>query len=84
MTAHEELTRALLDVADHGQSVPCQGRRRDRWTSDDYGDRAWAASVCVSLACPVLALCGATADEMREKFGTWAGRDRTPHTRKAS
>ncbi len=84
MTAHEQFGAVLLELAERGETTPCQGRRRDRWTSDDYSDRAWAASVCVSLACPVLALCGAAADEMREKFGTWAGRDRTPHTRKAS
>ncbi len=83
-TAAEELSHALLDLAESGQSTPCQGRRRERWTSDDHGERAWAANVCTSLACPVLAACGAAADEMREKFGTWAGRDRTPHTRKAS
>lgn len=84
MTAAEELTRALLDLADHDRTTPCQGKRRDRWTSDDHDERAWAASVCTSLACPVIAQCGAAADEQAEKHSVWAGVDRTAHPRKAS
>jgi len=54
MTAVEVLGRALLEIADQGQATPCQGRRADRWTSDDAEARGWAATVCVTLACPVL------------------------------
>jgi len=80
VTAHEVMSIALLDLADHGRATPCQGRRRDRWTSDDAAERTWAASVCVTLACPVLLQCHAAADEHDEKHGVWGGRDRTAVT----
>lgn len=80
MTAHEVLSIALLDLADQGRATPCQSRRRDRWTSDDAAERAWAASVCVTLACPVLEECGAAAAERKEKFGVWGGIDCTTPT----
>jgi hypothetical protein len=57
--------------------TPCQGRRRDRWTSDDATERQWAASVCQSLRCAVLIECGAAADEQGERFGVFGGTDRT-------
>jgi len=85
VTAAEVLGRALLELAEQGRATPCQGRRRDRWTSDHAEERAWAASVCVTLACPVLEECGAAADEQDERFGVWGGRDRTTAaTRKAA
>jgi len=77
VTAAEELTLALVDLTDHGHTTPCQGRRRDRWTSDDAAEREWAAAVCVGLGCPVLVQCGASADEHDEKHHVWAGTDRT-------
>jgi len=77
MTAVEVLGRALLEIADQGRATPCQGRRRDRWTSDDATQRAWAATVCRGLNCPMLEECGAAADEQDERFGVWGGRDRT-------
>jgi len=77
VTAAEQLTRALADLVDRGQLTPCQGRRRDRWTSADATDREWAAAVCVGLSCPVLLECGAAADEFSAVF-VWGGRDRTP------
>ncbi len=80
MTA-AELSLALLELADHGQRTPCQSsRRRDRWTSDDAAERAWAAAVCLTLGCPVLTECGAAADQQDERFGVWGGRDRTAAT----
>lgn len=82
MTAAEELTRALLELEDKGQTTPCQGKRADRWTSDVPDERAWAASVCASLRCPVIAQCDVAADETHEKWGVWAGVDRTPTNRK--
>lgn len=78
MTAAEALTRALVDLADRGELTPCQGRRRDRWTSADAEDREWAAAVCVGLGCPVLVECGASADEHDERHHVWGGTDRTP------
>lgn len=80
LSASEALTRGLLALTEHGQRTPCQGKRRDRWTSEDLADREWAASVCTSLDCPVLAECGAAADEAREKWGVWAGVDRASTT----
>lgn len=78
MTAAEALTIALLELADQGRRTPCQSsRRRDRWTSDDADDRAWAAAVCVGLRCVVLEECAAAAVEGKESFGVWAGKDRT-------
>ncbi len=84
MTAAEALSIALLELAEQARATPCQGRRRDRWTSESAEDRAWAATVCVTLACPVLEECGAAADEQDERFGVWGGRDRTAATRKAA
>jgi len=75
--AAQVLGRALLELAEQGQATPCQGRRRDRWTSDDAAERAWAASVCVTLACEVLLQCRAAADEHDEKHGVWGGVDCT-------
>ena len=86
MTAAEALTLALLELADQGRPTPCQGRRRDRWTSESAEERAWAASVCVTLDCPVLEVCAAAAVERKESFAVWGGRDRTvtvQHKRRA-
>jgi hypothetical protein len=86
VTATEQLTLVLLELADRGRRTPCQGRHRDRWTSDDAEEREWAASVCSTLGCAVLEACGAAADEQDERYGVWGGRDRTVtvHKRKAS
>ncbi len=85
MTAQVALAHALAELADRGERTPCQCRRRDRWTSDDADDRAWAAAVCVGLSCQLLEECGAAADEHGEKHGVWGGTDRTAATkRKAS
>ncbi len=79
MTAAEALSIALLELTEQVRATPCQSsRRRDRWTSDDATEREWAASVCVSLACPVLTVCGAAADEFKAAHHVWGGRDRTP------
>lgn len=87
MTAAEALTLALLELAEQGHATPCQGRRRDRWTSDDADDRAWAAAVCVGLGCEVLTECRAAAAENGEKHYVWRGVDHTAtvqHKRRAS
>lgn len=79
MTAWERLTQGLLQLADQDRKTPCQSRRRrDRWTSDDADERAWAASVCVSLACPLIEACAAAADETKERNYVFGGVDRTP------
>ena len=85
--AAEVLGRALVELADRGHATPCQGRRRDRWTSDDATERAWAAAVCVGLSCQLLEECGLAADEQGERFGVWVGTDRTvaaPKTKRES
>jgi len=83
VTPAEELSLALLDLTARGERTPCQGRRRDRWTSDDATERAWAAAVCVGLNCQLLEECGAAADEQGERFGVFGGRDRTVVTPKS-
>ncbi len=80
--AAEVLGRALLELAERHLTTPCQGRHRDRWTSDDATQRAWAAAVCVGLSCQLLEECGLAADEQGERFGVWAGVDRTVVTPK--
>ncbi len=77
VTAAEALSLALADLAVRGERTPCQGRRRDRWTSESAEDRSWASSVCLTLGCPVLEQCAAAAVEGKESFGVWAGKDRT-------
>ncbi|HEV7148877.1 MAG TPA: hypothetical protein VGN48_17945 [Pedococcus sp.] len=85
MTAIERLTAALLELADRDQRTPCQGRRSARWTSDKHDDLEWAAWVCTSMACPLLALCGQAADELKVTACTWGGTVRSPKPkRKAS
>jgi hypothetical protein len=82
VSAIERLNLALLDLADHDQRTPCQGRRSERWTSDDYDELAWAAWVCTSMACPLLELCAAAADEQRIKHFTWGGTVRSPQPKR--
>jgi len=75
VTAVEVLAVELLQLADRHLTTPCQGRHRDRWTSDHAGDREWAVHHC--RPCPILAACRAAADERDERHHVW-GTDRTP------
>lgn len=75
MTAHESLTRALLDLADNGRRTPCQ---LDPFTSDHWHERTEAAEQC--HPCPVLTACDAVG--ATEPAWVWAGADRTPTTRR--
>lgn len=79
MTAGEELTRQLIDLAANGGRPRCGDPGDDRWTSDDPTDRAEAAALCAG--CLVLDACRAAADEADERWHVWAGVDRTPKTR---
>ncbi len=73
MTAAEQLTRAL---AAQGRRPRCgEPGGHELWCSDDADDRAQAARWCVG--CSVLTECADAADERGERFGTWAGVDRT-------
>jgi len=77
MTAAEQLTRAMVSLAAQGRRPRCgEPGGHELWCSDDADDRAQAASWC--NGCPVLAECAAAANEQGERFGVWAGRDRTP------
>ncbi len=77
MTAAEVLTRALVDLADHGRRPRCgEPGSHDLWLSDHADDRAQAARWCTG--CAVMVECAAAADEQGERFGTWGGVDRTP------
>jgi len=77
MTAAEQLTRALVGLATEGRRPRCgEPGGHAMWLSDDPADRAQAARWCAG--CPVLAGCGAAADEHDERFGVFGGVDRTP------
>ena len=81
MTAQQQLTQSLVILLERGQRTPCQRPGvRDRWTSDDREEREYAASAC--SPCSARADCHAAADETKEKFGVWAGVDRTHTTTK--
>lgn len=79
VSAAADLTAALDNLRDRDQRTPCQGKHSQRWTSDEADDREWAAHMC--RMCPVLTECGNAADERREKWHVWAGKDRSPKTR---
>ena len=71
--ASDRLTAALLTLAARGQSPPCTAD--DRWLSEDQDERATAARLCAG--CPVLEPCRMAAAAQGERFGVWAGVDRT-------
>lgn len=80
MTAHEDLTTALVAMLDANDRPPCcWPDSRAWWTSDRAEDRARAAGHC--HGCTILGACHDAAEETNEKFGVWAGRDRTPVTK---
>lgn len=74
MTAAEDLTRALLGMAERGARPRCgDGDTSYAWTSDDPEARALAVTWCQS--CPLTALCWDAAAEGHVTWGVWAGRD---------
>lgn len=72
MNPPEALTAALGHLLEQGQRPPCAGGG-DVWLSDDLDERSQAAHACDG--CPLLAPCDAVGQG--EKFGVWAGIDRT-------
>lgn len=77
MTARERFDRALVDMAADGLRPRCaEHTDRSLWTSGDADERAEAARLCGP--CPVLDLCGASADEERDVWTVRAGVDRRP------
>lgn len=74
--ADERLTLALLDLAAEGRRPPCgEPGAADLFLSDDSETRLSVAGHC--HGCPILAECEAAAVENRERFGVWAGVDRS-------
>lgn len=83
MTATENLTHALVRLAADGGRPPCgEYGGHELWFSNDAADRALAADRC--LDCQVFAACGAAADEQDERWGIWAGVDRTAGSKPSS
>lgn len=70
-----KLQTAVMEAPD----VSCCGAHGDWWTSEQPEERAAAAYRCGP--CPVIASCGDYAEVARERFGVWAGRDRTKTNR---
>ncbi|MGI8590800.1 MAG: WhiB family transcriptional regulator [Nakamurella sp.] len=73
--------RALHEALDEVGPVACRGADADLWTSERADERESASHRCAG--CPVIGACGNYATVAREKFGTWAGIDRTKPSRKA-
>ncbi|MBK8732854.1 MAG: WhiB family transcriptional regulator [Actinomycetales bacterium] len=71
------LGHVLEELRAAGTITPC--REGMAWTSED--ERARAAAVLACRGCPALAACHAAAESTGERFGVWAGRDRTPRAR---
>ncbi len=74
--AHQVLTAALTNAADHGQFIACAswGDEDNPWLADSADDRAWAAERCTG--CPVISECRQAGQA--EKFGVWGAIDQTP------
>ncbi len=67
---------ALRATLEGGNRPPCTRPDNWRWwTSEDGAERAQAAQLC--HGCAITAACRAAADAHRERFGVWAGKDRT-------
>ena len=71
--AREQLSRALLTLAEDGQRPRCSDAPHLA-LSDDAADRAIASRWCDG--CPIFDACHEAG--RYERFGVWAGQDRTP------
>jgi hypothetical protein len=70
------LTRALVDLASRGERPHCSDPgTSELWLSGHKAERAEAAKLC--RGCPVIEPCGQAATARRERWGVWAGVDRT-------
>jgi WhiB family redox-sensing transcriptional regulator len=67
----------LAELYADGIGWPCLGLG-ELFVSDDPHERQKAAPLCMS--CRVLVACRLEADANGERFGVWAGADRTLHT----
>ena len=71
--ARDTLSRALLTLAEGGQRPRCSDAPHLA-LSDDAADRAIASRWCEG--CPIFDACHQAGQF--ERFGIWAGQDRTP------
>lgn len=77
MNARAAFDAALVDMASRGEKPRCaEPADRHLWTSEDADERARAARLCGP--CPVLELCGASADEEKDTHTVRGGVDRRP------
>lgn len=72
-----KLQLAVLEASD----VPCCGPHGALWTSEVAEEREAATYRCTG--CPVITACSNYASMAREKFGVWAGVDRTKPPQRA-
>lgn len=70
---HEALALALAEALEAGLRIPCASG--DDWLSDDATERADAAKRCAGCSC--LTECAQAADSTKERWGVWAGVDRS-------
>lgn len=74
--ASDQRKKALLADAARGVRPRCSDpETHDYWTSEHAGHRALAALWC--HGCPVFAECGEFAAAHDERWGVWAGVDRS-------
>lgn len=80
-----EVLAAAIDVALQAECVvPCRQDGGALWLSESAEERAEAARACIERHCPVLDECRAASQATRERFGVWAGVDRTPSAKRAA
>jgi hypothetical protein len=83
--ASDALTLALINAASKGLRPHCSDPTTHRyWLSEHESERATAVLLCDH--CPVLTVCGDTAELRQETWGVWGGVDRSvrPGRRKAA
>jgi Transcription factor WhiB len=75
--ASERLTKALIDLAAQGLRTHCSDPESSHlWLSEDRDERARAGRLCAG--CPVTMECWAASVARDERWGVWAGIDRSP------
>lgn len=75
--ASERLTKALIDLAAAGLRTHCSDPETHHlWLSEYPEERAQAAKLCEG--CPVLIECWTASVARDERWGVWAGIDRSP------
>ncbi len=75
---------ALLDAVDrHRDRAPCL-RGPEPWTGDDPAPVVRDAAALLCQRCPAPAECHCCAVAAEERWGVWAGEDRTPKPRKSA